>query len=270
MPPTMAVQSSLTSNALSTRAQKRSDPSHPLRKKKKPFLIKSEVSDHIPLTRFSASNNRKRSLNMMSGGPSDVDAERQTSSLLANYGSLSSSLVEMSLPIPKHTDQISHQISNPSSVPPVPGEAGRIVSSGETGNIIIIIIKVDEGPFRVGRHSNADLTINKPTISSWHCKLYAIECDTGERLVCLEDTSTNGIRYNSQLVHKRAVILNDKDTIELSGEKFTYFHSAPPGQWQGVHITPGEDYKKPFGSFVIISIDITSSLLADLVLYLIS
>lgn len=34
----------------------------------------------------------------------------------------------------------------------------------------------------------------------------------------LQDTSTNGIRYNGQNVHKRAVILNDHDTVELSGE----------------------------------------------------
>ncbi|KAG0143633.1 hypothetical protein CROQUDRAFT_660980 [Cronartium quercuum f. sp. fusiforme G11] len=271
MSTTFALQPHLTSKSTLTRSHQStgSNEPHGLSKRKKPLLIKPEYLDSVPLTHFSANNHdyQNHAYDSVPGPPSRVlveDSQRKTSSLLANYGSLSSSLVEMSVSDPNQSQHTTKNIRNESlKVPLLPGEAGRLVSTETHGSISIIIIKVDDGPFRVGRHIGADLTINKPTISSWHCKLYAIECDTGERLVCIEDTSTNGIRYNGQLVHKKAVILNDSDTIELSGEKFTYFHSSPPGQWQGVHYTPGENDQKRFQSIKIGPYKITERVLGS-------
>ncbi|KAA1116332.1 Meiosis-specific serine/threonine-protein kinase mek1 [Puccinia graminis f. sp. tritici] len=114
--------------------------------------------------------------------------------------------------------------------PPQPEEAGRLLTTDNSGVTQILIIKLNEHPWSLGRNQQADLTIDKPTVSNWHCKLYAIECDTGERIVCLEDLSTNGIRYNDRLVRKKAVILNNGDQVEIAGQVFSYKHSCPPGQ----------------------------------------
>jgi hypothetical protein len=38
----------------------------------------------------------------------------------------------------------------------------------------VLIIKLNEKPWSLGRNQQADLTIDKPTVSNWHCKLYAV------------------------------------------------------------------------------------------------
>ncbi|PLW11269.1 hypothetical protein PCANC_13259 [Puccinia coronata f. sp. avenae] len=125
-------------------------------------------------------------------------------------------------------------ISKFSPTPPAqPDEAGRLLTTDSSGVTQILIIKLNEKPWSLGRNQQADLTIDKPTVSNWHCKLYAIECDTGERIVCLEDLSTNGIRYNDRPVRKKAVILSDGDRVEIAGQVFSYTHSSPPGNCQG-------------------------------------
>lgn len=163
-------------------------------KRRKPLLITPESPYYVPMTRFSPPFPPKKLTE-------DSKPDRQTSSLIANYGSLTSSLIELSLPEPQKSSRGSQEVENdPMKFPLLPGEAGRLVSSenqqgisstlnifiniwlrgrltGLTGILflhLVIIIKVNDGPFRVGRHVGADLTINKPTISSWHCKLYAV------------------------------------------------------------------------------------------------
>ncbi|KAI8458447.1 kinase-like domain-containing protein [Phakopsora pachyrhizi] len=114
-------------------------------------------------------------------------------------------------------------------------EAGRLKTTDSDDRTKVLIIKVGEEPWRIGRSLEADLTIRSPTVSSWHCKLYAIECDTGERLVCLEDTSTNGVKLNDKIIHNRAVILNNHDRLKISDQEFVYLHTWPAGQWQGLN-----------------------------------
>ncbi|KAA1073949.1 Meiosis-specific serine/threonine-protein kinase mek1 [Puccinia graminis f. sp. tritici] len=89
--------------------------------------------------------------------------------------------------------------------PPQPEEAGRLLTTDNSGVTQILIIKLNEHPWSLGRNQQADLTIDKPTVSNWHCKLYA-------------DLSTNGIRYNDRLVRKKAVILNNGDQVEIAGQ----------------------------------------------------
>lgn len=68
--------------------------------------------------------------------------------------------------------------------------------------------------FYIGRSPDCDFTIAHPAVSSKHCRLYALTVDTGEVLVCLEDTSTNGTLYNQRRVSRATTILSDGDTIE--------------------------------------------------------
>lgn len=68
--------------------------------------------------------------------------------------------------------------------------------------------------FFIGRAIECDYTIAHPAASSKHCRLYALQVDTGEVLVCLEDTSTNGTLFNQRKISRGTVILSDGDTIE--------------------------------------------------------
>ncbi|KAH9447086.1 hypothetical protein Pst134EA_029073 [Puccinia striiformis f. sp. tritici] len=174
-------------------------------KRRKPVLIPKHSKDHI-----ASSTN-------LIGSSGNFNSHQQLPGSFTSIRELTVSCVSKMSPTP----------------PPQPEEAGRLTTTDSSGVIQILIIKLNEHPWSLGRNQQADLTIDKPTVSNWHCKLYAIECDTGERIVCLEDLSTNGIRYNNRLVRKKAVILNNGDQVEISGQVFSYTHSCPSGNCQG-------------------------------------
>lgn len=77
----------------------------------------------------------------------------------------------------------------------------------------VLSIRTDRS-FFIGRSEDCDYTIPHPAVSSKHCRLYALVVDTGEILVCLEDTSTNGTLYNQRRVSRATRILSDGDCIE--------------------------------------------------------
>ncbi|KAI9628706.1 hypothetical protein H4Q26_017969 [Puccinia striiformis f. sp. tritici PST-130] len=156
-------------------------------KRRKPVLIPKHSKDHI-----ASSTN-------LIGSSGNFNSHQQLPGSFTSIRELTVSCVSKMSPTP----------------PPQPEEAGRLTTTDSSGVIQILIIKLNEHPWSLGRNQQADLTIDKPTVSNWHCKLYAIECDTGERIVCLEDLSTNGIRYNNRLV------------------LFSYTHSCPSGNCQG-------------------------------------
>lgn len=87
--------------------------------------------------------------------------------------------------------------------PPTPDEAGRLTTTNSSGvrqsrllpdslglacwidcltldvspalvELLVLIIKLNEYPWTLGRNRQADVTIDKPTVSNWHCKLYAV------------------------------------------------------------------------------------------------
>ncbi|POV97255.1 hypothetical protein PSTT_15196 [Puccinia striiformis] len=198
-------------------------------KRRKPVLIPKHSKDHIASSTnlIGASQTHLSALFLLQssqqlenaplGSSGNFNSHQQLPGSFTSIRELTVSCVSKMSPTP----------------PPQPEEAGRLTTTDSSGVIQILIIKLNEHPWSLGRNQQADLTIDKPTVSNWHCKLYAIECDTGERIVCLEDLSTNGIRYNNRLVRKKAVILNNGDQVEISGQVFSYTHSCPSGNCQG-------------------------------------
>lgn len=83
----------------------------------------------------------------------------------------------------------------------------------------VLSIHLDRS-FFIGRAIECDYTIAHPAASSKHCRLYALQVDTGEVLVCLEDTSTNGTLFNQRKISRGTVILSDGDTIESADRDF--------------------------------------------------
>ncbi|MBW0547935.1 hypothetical protein O181_087650 [Austropuccinia psidii MF-1] len=202
----------------------------PISKRRKPLLIEPHSPDYVSIKKTPG-----LVANDLSGlsPPGEVSPKPLTSSFsstkpsglpssFASIRQLSVSCFRTMTPTPQK----------------FPDEAGRLTTVTSSGEIKILVIKLNEQPWRLGRNNQADLTIDKPTVSNWHCKVYAIECDTGERLVCLEDVSTNGIRHNGKLIRKKAVILNEGDHINIADQEFLYSHSAPPGRWQGQNASP--------------------------------
>ncbi|KAI7936202.1 hypothetical protein MJO29_015505 [Puccinia striiformis f. sp. tritici] len=198
-------------------------------KRRKPVLIPKHSKDHIASSTnlIGASQTHLSALFLLQssqqlenaplGSSGNFNSHQQLPGSFTSIRELTVSCVSKMSPTP----------------PPQPEEAGRLTTTDSSGVIQILIIKLNEHPWSLGRNQQADLTIDKPTVSNWHCKLYAIECDTGERIVCLEDLSTNGIRYNNRLVRKKAVILNNGDQVEIAGQVFSYTHSCPSGNCQG-------------------------------------
>ncbi|OAV86787.1 CAMK protein kinase [Puccinia triticina 1-1 BBBD Race 1] len=206
--------------------QRPGEPLQSIPKRRKPVLIpphsKDRVESSVILNRPSQTHATAKFLSQSSQRPeyvvplvsSGTFNPRQLPGSFTSIRELTVSCISKMSPTP----------------PPQPEEAGRLLTTDSSGVTQILIIKLNEHPWSLGRNQQADLTIDKPTVSNWHCKLYAIECDTGERIVCLEDLSTNGIRYNHRLVRKKAVILNNGDEVEIAGQVFSYTHSCPPGQ----------------------------------------
>ncbi|KNZ62031.1 CAMK/RAD53 protein kinase [Puccinia sorghi] len=233
------------------------EPLQSIPKRRKPVLIHRQSHEHLdPSTlvkRTSQTNPSAQFLSQTSRGlehgpgPLAPSASFNPHQLLGSFTSIQELTVSC--------------VSKMSpTLPPQPEEAGRLLTTDSSGVTQILIIKLNEHPWSLGRNHRADLTIDKPTVSNWHCKLYAvskmassvqIECDTGERIVCLEvrsvssssDLSTNGIRYNNRLVRKKAVILNNGDRVEIAGQVFSYSHSCPPGNYQGSPSTSAFHFK---------------------------
>ncbi|KAI9600553.1 hypothetical protein H4Q26_000338 [Puccinia striiformis f. sp. tritici PST-130] len=211
--------------------QRPGEPLQSMPKRRKPVLIPKHSKDYVasstnltcaPQTHLSAvflsqSSQRLENAKRPLGSSGNFNSHQQLPGSFTSIRELTVSCVSKMSPTP----------------PPQPEEAGRLTTTDSSGLIQILIIKLNEHPWSLGRNQQADLTIDKPTVSNWHCKLYAIECDTGERIVCLEDLSTNGIRYNNRLVRKKAVILNNGDQVEIAGQVFSYTHSCPSGNCQG-------------------------------------
>jgi len=216
------------------------EPLQSIPKRRKPVLIHRQSQEHLdPSTLVKRTSQTHLSAQLLSQtsrrlehGPGPLASSagfnpRQLPGSFTSIRELTVSCVNKMSPTP----------------PPQPEEAGRLLTTDSSGVTQILIIKLNEHPWSLGRNHLADLTIDKPTVSNWHCKLYAIECDTGERIVCLEDLSTNGIRYNNRLVRKKAVILNNGDRVEIAGEVFSYTHSCPPGNYQGSPSTSALHFK---------------------------
>ncbi|KAL7337412.1 kinase-like domain-containing protein [Rhodotorula toruloides] len=107
----------------------------------------------------------------------------------------------------------------------VNGESARLVTrSPETGAQALIVTR--SRPFHIGRSPNNDYIVPHPAVSARHCALYALEADTGEVVVCLEDESTNGTLHNDRKVRHTTVVLNDGDKVEIGGQVFRYHHTA--------------------------------------------
>jgi hypothetical protein len=79
---------------------------------------------------------------------------------------------------------------------------------------VTALIVTRSRPFHIGRSPNNDYIVPHPAVSARHCAVYALEADTGEVLVCLEDESTNGILHNDRKVRHTTVVLNDGDKVE--------------------------------------------------------
>ncbi|POW13877.1 hypothetical protein PSHT_07591 [Puccinia striiformis] len=207
--------------------QRPGEPLQSMPKRRKPVLIPKHSKDYVasstnltcaPQTHLSAvflsqSSQRLENAKRPLGSSGNFNSHQQLPGSFTSIRELTVSCVSKMSPTP----------------PPQPEEAGRLTTTDSSGLIQILIIKLNEHPWSLGRNQQADLTIDKPTVSNWHCKLYAIECDTGERI----DLSTNGIRYNNRLVRKKAVILNNGDQVEIAGQVFSYTHSCPSGNCQG-------------------------------------
>ncbi|GAA5991952.1 hypothetical protein JCM10908_002287 [Rhodotorula pacifica] len=106
-----------------------------------------------------------------------------------------------------------------------PNEYARLVTRSAQGGQQVLSIHLDRS-FYVGRSAECDYVIAHPAASSKHCRLYALQVDTGEKLVCLEDTSTNGTLFNQRRVSRATVILSDGDVIEIAGCVFRYQHGG--------------------------------------------
>ncbi|KAK4334586.1 Meiosis-specific serine/threonine-protein kinase MEK1 [Rhodotorula toruloides] len=107
----------------------------------------------------------------------------------------------------------------------VNGECARLVTrSPETGAQALIVTRLR--PFHIGRSPNNDYIVPHPAVSARHCALYALEADTGEVVVCLEDESTNGTLHNDRKIRHTTVVLNDGDKVEIGGQVFRYHHPA--------------------------------------------
>ncbi|GAA5870992.1 hypothetical protein JCM3774_003497 [Rhodotorula dairenensis] len=106
-----------------------------------------------------------------------------------------------------------------------PDECARLVTRSSRDGQHVLSIHLDRS-FFIGRSIECDYTIAHPAVSSKHCRLYALRVDTGEVLVCLEDTSTNGTLFNQRRVSRATVILSDGDIIEIAGHVFRYEHGA--------------------------------------------
>ncbi|KAI9602164.1 hypothetical protein KEM48_000194 [Puccinia striiformis f. sp. tritici PST-130] len=233
--------------------QRPGEPLQSMPKRRKPVLIPKHSKDYVasstnltcaPQTHLSAvflsqSSQRLENAKRPLGSSGNFNSHQQLPGSFTSIRELTVSCVSKMSPTP----------------PPQPEEAGRLTTTDSSGLIQILIIKLNEHPWSLGRNQQADLTIDKPTVSNWHCKLYAIECDTGERIVCLEvgafhrvsflvlpvlkirrsfpGSIYHGIRYNNRLVRKKAVILNNGDQVEIAGQVFSYTHSCPSGNCQG-------------------------------------
>ncbi|GEM08154.1 cell-cycle checkpoint protein [Rhodotorula toruloides] len=107
----------------------------------------------------------------------------------------------------------------------VKGECARLVTrSPETGAQALVVTR--SRPFHIGRSPNNDYIVPHPAVSARHCALYALEADTGEIVVCLEDESTNGTLHNDRKVRRATVVLNDGDKVEIGGQVFRYHHTS--------------------------------------------
>ncbi|GAA5875411.1 hypothetical protein JCM8547_004399 [Rhodosporidiobolus lusitaniae] len=113
-------------------------------------------------------------------------------------------------------------------------EIGRLHGRSASGSRVLLI-ELDK-PFTIGRSTGCDYVLDEPSVSGKHCRLYSITADTGETLVMLQDTSTNGTMHNGRVVKRgRTVVLSEGDRIEIGKQLFRYSHTAksasaaPPG-----------------------------------------
>ncbi|CEQ40584.1 SPOSA6832_02224, partial [Sporobolomyces salmonicolor] len=105
--------------------------------------------------------------------------------------------------------------------PPESHECARLITRSASHGRRALIIQLDK-PFYIGRSENCDYQLPEPFISNSHCRIYALVVDTGEVLVYLEDTSTNGTLHNDRKLSRSTVVLCEGDRIEIGRQVFRY------------------------------------------------
>ncbi|KZS95789.1 kinase-like protein [Sistotremastrum niveocremeum HHB9708] len=77
-------------------------------------------------------------------------------------------------------------------------------------------------PIIIGRGRQCSYVIKDPTVSTIHCKIYAVPSSTGEMLISCQDVSTNGILLNGHKIRKSSVFLLEGDVFEIpASQSFT-------------------------------------------------
>ncbi|GAA5963458.1 hypothetical protein JCM8115_001236 [Rhodotorula mucilaginosa] len=133
-----------------------------------------------------------------------------------------------------------------------PSECARLVTRSTRDGKQVLSIHLDRS-FFIGRAIDCDYTIAHPAASSKHCRLYALQVDTSEVLVCLEDTSTNGTLFNQRKISRGTVILSDGDIIEIAGCCFRYEHVAPTPALIKAQVDAASGNVSHVGDFLVLS-----------------
>ncbi|RDB28880.1 Meiosis-specific serine/threonine-protein kinase MEK1 [Hypsizygus marmoreus] len=121
------------------------------------------------------------------------------------------------------------------------------VRQGRKEAVVLSLTK----PAIIGRDPDrCSYIVTDTSVSSVHCKLYAVRSPNGGVIVSCQDLSRNGIHLNGQHIRKTCIILMDGDVLELpnslaftcvhiwkeSRNKITIFDPTPPVQPSHKHI----------------------------------
>ena len=101
---------------------------------------------------------------------------------------------------------------------------------GMSGDVRGQSFKIDEEQTSIGRQDTNTITLNNPTVSSYHCCLVKEE----NRYVLRDLGSTNGTRLNSREVTEAQ--LKPKDLVQVGSVEFMF--DADPGEVVETDATP--------------------------------
>ncbi|GAA5848369.1 hypothetical protein JCM3766R1_002324 [Sporobolomyces carnicolor] len=104
------------------------------------------------------------------------------------------------------------------------GECARLVTNDPERGKRALIIQLDQ-EFHIGRSITNDYRVVDTSVSSVHCRVYSLVSDTGQVLVCLEDTSLNGLLHNDRKVSRLTVVLCEDDRIEIGHQVFRFYQT---------------------------------------------